>query len=137
MGDCKHCLFFPGVKFCLIRCVFLPDYLGQRNVLWSYNHFRLLSSSTTQRSHFPAASRYTLKLVVIKYSSTLFCYFLHFFLVVDSSSSYISYCLVVPSVNYASSSRIVLSFTQFIRDIKLLCWNLVNIIFPYYLSRLA
>ena len=92
--------------------------------------FRLLSSSTTQRSHCPAALSCTWKLVVIKYSPSFFCSFLHFFLVVAYSSSYISSCLVVPSGNDASSSRQVLSFTQSIRDNKLLCWTLVNIILP-------
>ena len=99
--------------------------------------FRLLSSFTTRRSHCPEASSCTWKLFLINYYPTFFCSFLHFFLVVASLSSYISSCLVVTYVNDDYYSRRVLSFTQYMRDINLLCWTLVNIIFPYSLSRRA
>ena len=99
--------------------------------------FRLLSNSTTQQYHFPKDPSCTWKLVVIKDSPTFFDLFLHFFLVVAFSSSHISSCLVVPYGNDTSSSRRFLSLTQYMRDINLLCWTLMNVLFPSSLLRRA
>ena len=97
--------------------------------------FRLLLSSTIQRSHWVTVSSCTWKIYVISESPILFWLVRHFFLSEYSSSCAMNSDLSVPSSKSFGSSSPTLSLTQSMREVIRFCWTRMNMIFPSFASQ--